>query len=135
MNIYNQTVAQESKAFHGTEKRYQHPLGILYTEGVQWLVKTLNCYWLLDQIAVYSKTFQKNEAFMAIYFETPEQSKGSLKITDGNGHSFKVVPIEFTDLYVDTADLKASKNDESIRFFLIHDGGFNQHVLLLPSEY
>ena len=37
--------------FTGTSTYYQHPLGIRYTDGVQYLAEQGGAYWLLDCIA------------------------------------------------------------------------------------
>jgi hypothetical protein len=49
--------------FHGTELVYQHPLSSLcYTDGVRYLAREANCYWLIDAIASYQHELQKEEA-------------------------------------------------------------------------
>lgn len=37
--------------FTGTEQWYQHPLGILYTDGVRHVAQQGGAYWLIDAIA------------------------------------------------------------------------------------
>jgi hypothetical protein len=50
-------------SFHGTELVYQHPLSSLcYTDGVRYLAREANCYWLIDVIASYQDELQKEEA-------------------------------------------------------------------------
>lgn len=132
MNVYNHEIAREQRNFSGTENWYRHMFGILYTDGVQWLAEKLNCYWLIDEVAIHCKQFQSKESFMALSFETKKQHKGVLKITDGNGYILGAVSYDFTDLYVDSNNLEGEKG---IRFFFVFDGGFNRYVLMLPSEY
>ena len=37
--------------FTGTSQWYTHPLGLMYTDGVQYLADQAGAYWLLDAIA------------------------------------------------------------------------------------
>ena len=48
--------------FTGTEKYYKHFTGILYTDGINYFINKLNCYWFLDIIGSYQHKF-KNIGF------------------------------------------------------------------------
>jgi len=48
--------------FTGTEKYYKHFTGILYTDGINYFINKLNCYWFLDIIGSYQHEL-KNKAF------------------------------------------------------------------------
>jgi hypothetical protein len=135
MNIYNAEIALEARHFHGTENWYKHLFGIVYTDGVQWLAETLNCYWLIDEVAFNTRLYRKSQSFMTVGFKTLVQGKGSLEITNGNDYLLAKRRYEFTDLFVNTESLKAAKETEFIRFFLVYGGDFKRHVLMLPSEY
>lgn len=136
MFVYNATMAQESRQFHGTSQWYKNHFGIVYTDGVKWLAEQLNCYWLVDDIALHSKAFRKQESFMAVEFTSPKMCKGQLKLTDGNDHTLKTAKYAFTDLFVDAASIDNPKKETAqIGFFLVFGGDFRTHVLMLPSEY
>ena len=52
MTQSSQPLAEADLAqFTGTTTYYQHPLGIHYTEGVQYLAERGGAYWLIDAIA------------------------------------------------------------------------------------
>ncbi|MEG4350250.1 hypothetical protein QUA74_10960 [Microcoleus sp. LAD1_D3] len=46
-----ETLSQNLQHFCGTEEYYKHFLGIQYTDGVKYLAKNAECYWLIDAIA------------------------------------------------------------------------------------
>jgi len=41
--------------FYGTENYYGHWLGLVYTDGVQYLAETAGAYWLIDAIASWQR--------------------------------------------------------------------------------
>ena len=127
MNIYSPSIIQESKGFSGSETWYKHgDLPLVYTDGVKWLLTTLECYWLLNDIALFSEKLRKNNDFITVKFTAKDHYHGELVFEDGNDNVLLTKKYEFADLLTPK---------ESIRLFFILDGGFNKHVLLLPSEY
>jgi len=51
--------------FTGTETYYKHPLGMQYTDGVQYLAERASAYWLLDAIASWQRDPQvKNDPML-----------------------------------------------------------------------
>jgi hypothetical protein len=66
-----------------------------------------------------------NNDFIVVKF-TAKNNEGKLVFEDGNKH------VLFRRKY-DFADLETPK--EAIKFYLIFDGNFQKHVLLLPREY
>ena len=46
--------------FTGTEHYYKNFLGLLYTDGVQYLAEKVGAYWLIDTIGSYQKKLTKN---------------------------------------------------------------------------
>ena len=133
MNTFNINVARQSEGFIATQYWYKHMFGIIYTDGVKWLANELNCYWLIDDIALYSNALRKKEGFLTCEFKTPNRGEGWLYFTDGDNTVLKETYYSFTDLFIDESTLEP--DEAVIRFFLIFDGSFNKHVLLMPSEY
>jgi hypothetical protein len=46
-----ETLTKELQHFCGTEQYFKHSFGLRYTEGVAYLAKNAECYWLIDAIA------------------------------------------------------------------------------------
>jgi hypothetical protein len=46
-----ETLTQGLQHFCGTEQYFKHLFGLRYTEGVAYLAKNGECYWLIDAIA------------------------------------------------------------------------------------
>lgn len=134
MNTYTLKIALEAGQFTGTGQWYRHFLGILLTDGVRWLREKLECYWLIDDIALFSRNFWNKETFMTADYSR-DNGKAILNLTDGNGRLLFSNNYAFTDLHIDNHALSKSGHDPLLRFFLVYDGGFKKHVLLLPSEY
>ncbi len=135
-SIYNSAVAQEARAFYGTENWYQHALdkSVVFTDGIKWLREKLNCFWLIDDIVLQSRRLRNREnTFMALEFTNPTECEGKLSITDGKSNTLKNIDYEFTDLSV---SIHANNNrDNVILLYLILDEGMDKFVLMLPSEY
>jgi hypothetical protein len=43
----------ELSQFTGTSQYYQHPLGVLYTDGMHYMAERGGAYWLIDVIALW----------------------------------------------------------------------------------
>ena len=127
MSTYSPSIISESKEFTGTEQWYKHNIfPIVYTDGVRWLARTLECYWLLDDIALFSAELRKVHDFLLVKFTAKSHDTGELVFEDGNDNVLLKRKYEFADLITPK---------ECIRIYSISDGGFKKHVLLLPSEY
>lgn len=134
MSTYNSTIALEARQFSGTGNWYKHCLGIVFTDGVKWLREQLECHWLIDDIAIFSRELWEKESFITADF-SHDNDKAILKLTDGNDHLLFSNTYPYSDLSIDSQSLVNSEFDPFLRLFLIYDGGFKRHVLLLPSEY
>ncbi|HUO08167.1 MAG TPA: hypothetical protein VM008_07705 [Phycisphaerae bacterium] len=44
---------QNLQQFTGTENYYRHWYGLVYTDGIKYLIEHARCHWLLDAIASY----------------------------------------------------------------------------------
>lgn len=133
MSTYTSKVAREARQFSGSGTWYKHALGIVFTDGIHWLREQLDCYWLIDDIAILSRKFWKDESFITADFKQNDDS--ILKLTDGNNRLLHQFQYCFTDLEIDKLALSQADFDPFLRLFLVYDGGFEKHVLLLPSEY
>ena len=129
-------IKRDLRHFCGTEHYYRHWQGFNYTDGVKYLAKVADCYWLLDLIGNHQLNISKEEHFQTwdllrtetalkdTYFKKElQQAKDNdmdavVICNDGNNNILAKQEIPFTDFPLD-----------SIRLFFI-DG-----VLLLTSEY
>ena len=101
--------------FFGTESYYKHLSGMLYTDGVQYLAKNAECYWLLDEI-FFAK---RKEPFQVWTLIVNEQKQATLTMKEDRDAPILVNKhIPWTTFPLDSIDL-----------WLI-DG-----TLILPSEY
>jgi hypothetical protein len=46
--------------FTGSDTWYEHPTGLLYTEGVNYVAEHGGAYWLIDAIASYQPQLRRN---------------------------------------------------------------------------
>ncbi len=134
MSTYTSKIALEARQFTGTGNWYKHFLGIVFTDGVKWLREQLECYWLIDDIAIFSRDFWRKESFITADF-SHDNDKAILTLTDGNDRLLFSNKYPYSDLSIDHQSLVTSELNPFLRLFLIYDGGFKRYVLLLPSEY
>jgi wobble nucleotide-excising tRNase len=105
--------------FSGTQAYHTSPtVPHQYTDGVQYLAQTFNCYWLLRLIG-----FQSNQidAYLQVWKLKRCQSEDDefvLICEDGNRNQLYQVEILYSDF----------KGDE-VTLYLINE------ILLVPSEY
>lgn len=109
--------------FTGCEQPYKHPLfkSLIYTDGVQYLAKEAQSYWLLDIIgSILNKIKEKEFATikLKVYRLGNGETKALFTADDGNDNIFYRQTIEYTDFPLD-----------EIKFFYTND------ILILPSEY
>ena len=45
--------------FIGTSRYYKYYLNTALTDGTRYLAEQLRCFWLLDDIAIFSKSYRK----------------------------------------------------------------------------
>ncbi len=106
--------------FTGSANWFRHPLTqILYTEGVQHAMETMECHWFGDLVMSYqTKTFLKANEFQVWILMRMNENSFLASCEDGNDKVILTQKIPFSDFKHDT-----------LTFWLV-DG-----VLLLPSEY
>lgn len=109
--------------YSGSESFFKHSLGkFLYTDGVQYLAESAECYWLLDiigSLSVHPDKFVEREDFICINLVVKSgTTKAVFTADDGNDNILYVQEIPFTDFPL-----------SEIRLFYCNG------TLLLPSEY
>jgi len=112
--------AEDLKQFTGTEQ-YHSCMAFVYTDGVNYLIQTRKCYWLLCDIAlcIMSRIELKEEQFLIC--ELTRHDKGAtLVFLDGKSE------IWYTQEYSHKEFNKF--DDKGVRLYFV-DG-----VLMLPSE-
>lgn len=112
--------------FHGSETVFQIPLlKTRYTEGINFLARAADCFWLVTDTSVIAKSLMNRSYFITVDFKkfTPEEEMlygYGAKITygDGNGNIFEEHKYHVTDFPLD-----------ELRLYFI------DNTLMLPSEY
>jgi hypothetical protein len=111
----------ELMQFTGSEQVFYLPLfpKFRYTEGVRYLAKEANSYWLLDYIFSnqHDNTIQE-QPFQVWKLQVAENRGAQIKVEDGNNNLIKSFELEFTDFPLKQIDL-----------------WFIEGTLILPSEY
>lgn len=112
----------ELRNFCGTETWFRHPLfrKFLYTEGIQFLAETAECYWLIDLIFGFQIDQQivRDELFQLWELKVTENKGATLTCDNGNGEIVFTHNLTFTTFPMD-----------SIRLY------FSDNVLLLTTEW
>ncbi|MCA0235846.1 MAG: hypothetical protein LCH81_05650 [Bacteroidetes bacterium] len=111
----------ELQQFTGSEQIFYNPLfpKFRYTEGVKYLAKEAQCYWLLDYVfSNQHSRILKETPFQVWKVKVLEDKTATITVEDGDSNMIKTFKIEFTDFPLEKFDL----------WFI--DG-----TLLLPSEY
>lgn len=109
--------------FTGTSQWYTHPLGLLYTDGVQYLAERGGAYWLLDAISSwrFDPIVRDDRMLQQIQFWklTVNPDRSAVLICERDADDVAVIQeIPFTDFPLTSVTIYCQ------------DG-----VLLLPSEY
>ena len=112
------TLESDLAQFTGTTKYYKHLLGLLYTDGIQFLAEEAQCYWLIDVVASYQPEL-KAIPFQLWELEVEKDNSAVVTVREDSGKPTLIEQkISYTDFPL-----------EKIQLYCI-DG-----VLLLPSEY
>ena len=107
--------------FTGTQNWYKHWLGLLYTDGIKYLVEEAQCYWLIDAIASYqTRKFLQDEDLrdFQIWRLEVKDNAGTLICERDTDNEVLRQTIPYTDFPL-----------AEIKLYL------SQKVLMLPSEY
>jgi hypothetical protein len=111
--------------FYGSENSYYRstPILIYYTDGIKWLQKNANCYWLTNLIASYQTTEFKKANNRQFWKLVVTDSSAILTCDDGNGNISITRSIEYTDFPLPNLSIWVEIQEEG-RIFIY-----------LPSEY
>ena len=112
--------------FQGSEMLYHIPLtGTRYTEGIKYLAKVAECYWMITDASIMAKSLRKLSSFITIDFKRLSKEKqvntgyeAEIIYGDGNDHILQYHRYRVTDFPLD-----------KIRLF------YANNTLMLPSEY
>ncbi|MBD6620720.1 hypothetical protein FNW02_34415 [Komarekiella sp. 'clone 1'] len=107
--------------FKGSEVVYRHSLGMLrYTEGINYLAESTQCYWLLDAIGSYQHQLQSNPRLrdFQVWRLVVENESGVLICEEDTDKEVLRQSIPYTDFPLPEMTLYLA-----------------QKVLMLPSEY
>ena len=114
------TLEEELAYFTGTEHYYRHWLGFNYTDGISFLAKKAECFWLLDAVGSYQKMPKvKKIDFQLWILKVNENKSAVLEMKEDTDKpalvrqkiSYTTFPMQEIELY------------------------FQNNVLFLPSEY
>lgn len=83
--------------FHGTEHYYKHFTGLLYTDGILYLIGKTACYWFIDIIASYQYKL-KDVHFQIWKLKVNEDNSALVTMKEDSG---KPVVISQEVLYTD----------------------------------
>jgi hypothetical protein len=106
--------------FTGTEHYYKNFLGLLYTDGVQYLAETAEAYWLIDAIASWQPQVSRVAEEFQLWDLAVNENHGAVLTARRDSDQPPIVQqeIEYTSFPL-----------KSIRLY-VENG-----VLLLPSEH
>ncbi|OAJ33181.1 DUF6876 family protein [Piscirickettsia salmonis] len=105
----------ELKHFTGTEKYHKSFLNTRLTDGVNYLAENLECFWLMDDIAIFARPYARLGLLIVEYCD----NKKELTISDGD-------KILVKNQYKNT-QFSIKPTSKIIIYFC-------DNVLLLPSE-
>ena len=143
MEIYTPEIHLESRQFSGTTKWYKYNHRLLLTDGVKWLADKLSCYYLVDDIGIYSFEHRQNDTFGVAILETAKKGRGTLYIEDGNDNVINTFEYPYISLYIDNPPTSAiseslgkmtTKYRHRLKLYMAKSED-NRDVLMLPSEY
>lgn len=126
MNTKVNTLRENLQQFYGSQQMFQLPLiKTKFTDGVHYLAKEAQCFWLITDASVFAKNLMDKSHFITIDFkrlsETEKVEKGCEAIIsygDGNENILETHRYNVTDFPLD-----------ELRLYFVND------TLMLPSEY
>ncbi|WP_440994158.1 DUF6876 family protein [Cysteiniphilum litorale] len=129
-NIYNKDVKIQLRCHMGDNVRYRIFNNTIITPGVKDLAEKLNCYWLIQDAAIFLSEARKkkNDYFYSVTF-SQKTGRSVLTIDDGNNRILYESTYNWVDL---TAE-------EDICLYLATDDDPKDQkatfVMMLPTEY
>lgn len=106
--------------FIGNDCFYKHPLfpSHLYTEGVRYLAKEANAYWLIEYIFSRQEDKLSKYSFQVWKLQLHKDGSAQVIVEDGDGEKITFYQLDYTDFPIEEITL-----------------WFTNNTLLLPSEY
>lgn len=114
------TLKAELRQFTGSDICYKHSwMQYHYTEGVRYLARQAECYWLLDHI-VFNQALDvlKNQPFQVWKITVHKDDSARIAVEDGNDKELTFFNLGYTDFPL-----------EEFTLWLV------DRTILLPSEY
>lgn len=126
MNDKNKALRESLQQFCGTTQFFQLPLiRTRFTDGIHYLAKKANCFWLITDASVIAKSLMDRSYFITIDFkrlsESERQQNGCeaiINYTDGNETILETHRYNVTDFPLD-----------ELRLYFVNN------TLMLPNEY
>ena len=125
--IFNESKFKaELSGFTGTEEFYKNPMfpGCCYTEGVKFLARECQAYWLIDAVFSYVGKLRKHDDWFYPVKLEERENDWLLRIGDIDNPLKIEQVIEFSDFPL-----------KDLKLFLANNEGGLGWTLMLPSEY
>ena len=112
--------------FHETEMFYQIPLlRTRFTDGLKYLAKVADCFWLITDTSVIAKSLMNRSEFITIDFKRLSEEKQDL-----TGYEAEIIYLDGNDNILKKQGYRATDFPlNELRLFFVND------TLMLPSEY
>ena len=126
MNDKNKALRESLQQFCGTTQFFQLPLiRTRFTDGIHYLAKKADCFWLITDASVIAKSLMDRSYFITVDFKRLSEAERNqcgcgaiITYGDGNGNILEMHRYHVTDFPLDT-----------LRLFFV------DNTLMLPSEY
>lgn len=117
------------KQFSGSEQFFRHWTNrkLVYTEGINYLAIKMQCFWLIDEIAIVllPKLLKHyKDSFYTVRFIAHADSTATITVDDGNNNIHITHKINWTDFSI---------KEKEVKMYLCDSG--SHYCLMLPSEY
>jgi hypothetical protein len=123
-------IREELKQFYGTEMYHKISIlpNMLATDGVAWLAKNAECFWLTDEITIAQSIpeIKRNTRLQEMQFWTlrkKSETSAELICEEDEGQTVYMKRIHYTDFPLDSIRIWVAPVDEKTK------------VMMLPSEY
>lgn len=96
----------------GTSDYTRHPLGFLYTDGIEELCSKLKCWWVLDVIGSYLPRMRKMQEESFIWRLSVLNNRATIYCLGYSGEVLLWQDIEYTDQNDGYMDIKIADNGD-----------------------
>ena len=95
MNTKVNTLQENLQQFYGSQQMFQLPLiKTWFTDGVHYLAKEAECFWLITDASVFAKSLKDKSHFITVDFKRLSEAERIIKgyeaimsYGDGNGNA------------------------------------------------